>query len=182
MQFAPNLRRFTSLLAVLAALGAAASAYAQNAEPAAKLSYQPGAVISALELFGCGQYIGAGDEADWIVADLPLADPLPSDAGQALIACPTLPPTEDTADAGQPTERKVAVDFRSFADDDGWTDATDDADVFSFNTQASSDVDDEGRSGAKNFKISESVKIKAQPVGGGTGGRVTLTFQFPTPE
>ena len=176
MQFAPNLRRFKSLIAVLAALGAGASAHAQNAEPAAKLSYQPGAVISALELFGCGHDIGAGGEAEW------MADALPSESGQTLIACPMAPPAEGVAAAGQPTERTVAVDFRSFADDDGWTDAADDAGVFSFNTQAGSDADDESRSGAKNFKISDSVKIKAQPVGGGTGGRVTLTFQFPTPE
>ena len=30
----------------------------------------------------------------------------------------------------------------------------------------------------RNFKISDSLKLKAQPVGGGTGGRVTLTYSF----
>ncbi|HEY3147136.1 MAG TPA: hypothetical protein VGJ75_12335 [Dongiaceae bacterium] len=31
-----------------------------------------------------------------------------------------------------------------------------------------------------DFRISDSVKVKAQPTGGGLGGRVTLTFTFPT--
>src|SRR5262245_39040432 len=30
------------------------------------------------------------------------------------------------------------------------------------------------------FQLSDSVKMKAQPLGGGLGGRVTLTFSFPT--
>lgn len=30
------------------------------------------------------------------------------------------------------------------------------------------------------FRISDRVKLKAQPTGGGLGGRVTLTFTFPT--
>ena len=31
-----------------------------------------------------------------------------------------------------------------------------------------------------DFRISDNLKVKAQPIGGGLGGRVTLTFSFPT--
>jgi len=89
--------------------------------------------------------------------------------------------------------RNVTDDFRLFAEDDKWADvdvtfeepsyadAPSDDQAFSFNTDTSYEAAAERQSAPTNFEISKSVKIKAQPVGGGTGGRVTLTFQFPTP-
>jgi hypothetical protein len=32
----------------------------------------------------------------------------------------------------------------------------------------------------RNFRINDRLKVKAQPIGGGLGGRVTLTFSFDT--
>lgn len=90
--------------------------------------------------------------------------------------------------------RNVTDDFLSFAEDDKWADidvtfaepsyadAPSDDQAFSFNTDTGYEAEAERQPGPTNFEISKSVKIKAQPVGGGTGGRVTLTFQFPTPE
>ena len=55
-----------------------------------------------------------------------------------------------------------------------------DAQTFSFNTETTDGGEAEERSGPVNFELSKSLKIKAQPIGGGLGGRVTLTFMFPT--
>ena len=55
-----------------------------------------------------------------------------------------------------------------------------DAQTFSFNTETTDGGEAEERSGPVNLQISKSLKIKAQPIGGGLGGRVTLTFMFPT--
>lgn len=46
--------------------------------------------------------------------------------------------------------------------------------------EIAADGGEEDRSGPVNFPISKSVKIKAQPLGGGLGGRVTFTFLLPT--
>ena len=55
-----------------------------------------------------------------------------------------------------------------------------DVQTFSFNIETTDAGEAEERSGPVNFQISKSLKIKAQPIGGGLGGRVTLTFMFPT--
>jgi hypothetical protein len=46
--------------------------------------------------------------------------------------------------------------------------------------EIAADDEREDLSGPVNFPISKSVKIKAQPLGGGLGGRVTFTFLLPT--
>lgn len=92
----------------------------------------------------------------------------------------------------QQAGRNVTDDFWFFADDDKWADvdvtsaqpfragATSDSQASSFDTETTYEAEAKKPSGPTNFEISKSLKIKAQPIGGGLGGRVTLTFQFPT--
>ena len=55
-----------------------------------------------------------------------------------------------------------------------------DVQTFSDTIETTDRGEAEERSGPMNLQISKSLKIKAQPMGGGLGGRVTLTFTLPT--
>jgi hypothetical protein len=72
----------------------------------------------------------------------------------------------------------INVTFDEFLPAAGDADA--DAEPPSSGREIAADDERDEPSGPVNFPISESVKIKAQPLGGGLGGRVTFTFLLPT--
>src|SRR5262249_26268116 len=51
---------------------------------------------------------------------------------------------------------------------------------FALDTDATYEPSADKPSEPHDFRISDNLKVKAQPVGGGLGGRVALTFSFPT--
>jgi hypothetical protein len=102
-------------------------------------------------------------------------------------------------DAGTGSASRAGHDFDPLTDDfwplaqdgksadinvtfDEFLPATGDTDAEPLSPAREIAIDDEREepSGPVNFPISKSVRIKAQPLGGGLGGRVTFTFLLPT--
>jgi hypothetical protein len=52
--------------------------------------------------------------------------------------------------------------------------------IFSLDSDPTYDPPAERSTEPHNFQINDRLKVKAQPIGGGLGGRVTLTFSFDT--
>lgn len=74
---------------------------------------------------------------------------------------------------------KSVADFRLMSSEPSYTEDAVEAQPVAPEAEPADDRDGEGRAGPANFPISKSVKIKAQPLGGGLGGRVTFTFMLP---
>lgn len=85
------------------------------------------------------------------------------------------------AEPGRPAANgKSGANLRLMSDGPSYADDTAEAQPVAPDAELAGDSDGEGRAGPVNFPIGKSVKIKAQPLGGGLGGRVTFTFMLPT--
>lgn len=166
-----------ALFIALLLLGASEIARAQDGESASHLKEQIAAFVS--------MPLDATDPASSDEAfDLKHSN-LPGDASQGG------GPTE--ADAMQPASPPFAV-FQSWSFEGNGQEADDgsapeqsfladmppDTQGFYLSPETGYDKPAEKPSGPRDFQISDSLRLKAQPLGGGLGGRVTLTFSFTT--
>ncbi|HWA51183.1 MAG TPA: hypothetical protein VG742_23140 [Dongiaceae bacterium] len=97
-------------------------------------------------------------------------------------APPFDPPSFDPlADRLPPADaRKNDANFDLTFSEPSYTDVTAEAQPLAAEAEPAEGSAREERGGPVNFPIGKSVKIKAQPLGGGLGGRVTFTFMLPT--
>jgi hypothetical protein len=95
--------------------------------------------------------------------------------------------TNEAPEQQQPKPPFAVLQSWSFAGEDSRADTTSTAFVvdlppesqtYSFESDATYDPPAERSNEPHDFRINNRLKVKAQPLGGGLGGRVTLTFSF----
>jgi len=179
---------------VLAFMGPGADnlARAEDDERAKQLSDQLATFVGVPFQSSDDPDVAPTDDDAWFVGNTQ-AEPLFLSPDQNLIALTTWPEATQDAEApllpGEDTGQPTVMSW-SFAGGDNKAAATtkrpflmdlpSEAQTFSVDTETAYDAPAEKSSEPHDFRISDSLKVKAQPTGGGLGGRVTLTFTFPT--
>jgi len=149
-------------------------ACAQEQDSTSQLSSQLAAFVTVPLEFDDGA--GAPDGDDWFAAE-PAAASEPASRGDA----PAAPPQEHAASpfgvlqswsfAGGTGARATPVQL----------DLPAETQTFTLESESIYEPPAERSTEPHSFQINDNLKVKAQPLGGGLGGRVTLTFSFATP-
>jgi hypothetical protein len=172
------MHRASSLLAfmilALSLVGSGAGSPARAADDAAvrQLCDQLAAYVTLPSLPGDDRDLGPA-EHEWLAGDTELAQP-PLMAQDQVFA-PAIAP--EVAPATPPQADKDTGASTPFL-----MDLPPETETFSMDSDTSYGYEAPAERSREpyNFQISDSLKVKAQPIGGGMGGRVILTYSFTT--
>jgi len=179
---ASSLFGFAALILALVGPGAGNLAHAEDQAPANQLSSQLAVYVSVPPEDGAtapvtddGWFYGEPESA--AASALPDqqndSDATPAAAPQQP-ADPSFAALQSWSFTGEGS-KGAATPTRPFL-----VDLPPESQTFSLETEPAYEGPAERSAEPHDFRISDSVKVKAQPTGGGLGGRVTLTFTFPT--